>query len=104
MEEKQIIKYSNGIVDLLSRLPGIVGFANPEPLEEKNKKLSSSNAHKAINLLEMSNKIAIKIFIIVSMNISNYLISKEILEAINFYFKKQGVKIKSIDIFIKGSE
>lgn len=91
---------SNNIIKNISSIPGILGFCN---INESHKELKDSKLWgKSLSINIVDEKVSFNIAIIVSVDSRVNNIYKQIKEQTTFDFKRNGLKISKLNIYIKG--
>ncbi|CAM9108675.1 Asp23/Gls24 family envelope stress response protein [Mycoplasma marinum] len=102
MSETKIQVLKEGIINAISTVPGLVGLVNKESEALNPRVLSEKNYTKGIDVVQTTKGIDIKVFIIISLNVRAEIASRELLSAIQSYFKTIEEKILKVNIYIKG--
>ncbi len=102
MSKIQITALQKGIIGVISTVPGLVGFVNQESEAQSPRILSEKNYAKGISVTNTSKGAEVKLFIVVSINVRTEIVSRELLSAVQSYFKLIGKKLFRINIYIRG--
>ncbi|MGL5617538.1 MAG: Asp23/Gls24 family envelope stress response protein [Metamycoplasmataceae bacterium] len=91
---------SDNVIKNLSTVPGILGFCN---IDATNQELKDSKSwSKAVSITINDKIINLNVAIIISIDSTIKNISKQIKEQVAFSFKKNGLKLGFLNIYIKG--
>ncbi len=100
MSETNILEFKKKIIKLVTAVPGLVGFANPNA--KKVELLKDDKMIDGIEIIETIRGFEAVLHLISSTNVRAEMVAKEITSAIKFLCQKDKIKMGKVNIFIRG--